>query len=86
MDLAPTFLDIAGIKPPAHMDGRSLLPLLKGTRSGQDKVENWRDTFLVERLVCGHKFYLALYSVKIILTEEDMIKFESWFKDCFEFC
>ncbi|XP_066967567.1 extracellular sulfatase Sulf-1 isoform X4 [Macrobrachium rosenbergii] len=48
VDLAPTFLDIAGIKPPPHMDGRSLLPLLKATASGQEKSKDWRDTFLVE--------------------------------------
>lgn len=46
VDLAPTFLDIAGIKPPPHMDGRSLLPLLK---SDQPDYVTWRDSFLVER-------------------------------------
>ncbi|ROT83579.1 Extracellular sulfatase SULF-1-like protein [Penaeus vannamei] len=45
VDLAPTFLDIAGIKPPPHMDGRSLLPLLK---SDQPDYVTWRDSFLVE--------------------------------------
>lgn len=48
VDLAPTFLDIAGIKRPHHMDGRSLLPLFKATSNDQDRVEGWRDTFLVE--------------------------------------
>ena len=28
VDLAPTFLSIAGVAKPAHMDGHSLLPLL----------------------------------------------------------
>jgi len=30
LDYAPTFLDIAGVKPPATMQGRSLVPLLEG--------------------------------------------------------
>lgn len=34
MDLAPTFLEAAGEKPPALMTGRSLLPVLTSTRSG----------------------------------------------------
>jgi arylsulfatase A-like enzyme len=31
LDFAQTFLDMAGVKPPADMQGRSLVPLLKGT-------------------------------------------------------
>jgi arylsulfatase A-like enzyme len=38
IDFAPTFLDIAGVKAPAEMQGKSFLPLV--TKSG--KVENWR--------------------------------------------
>jgi len=38
IDFAPTFLDIAGIKAPVEMQGKSFLPLV--TKSG--KVENWR--------------------------------------------
>ena len=30
LDFAETFLDVAGVKPPADMQGRSLAPLLKG--------------------------------------------------------
>ncbi len=30
LDFAPTFLDLAGIKPPDTMQGRSLVPLVKG--------------------------------------------------------
>jgi arylsulfatase A-like enzyme len=38
-DLAPTFLDAAGLKPPRDMTGRSLLPLCRGERqSGRDAV------------------------------------------------
>lgn len=33
-DFAPTFLDAAGVAAPAEMTGRTLMPLLQGTRSG----------------------------------------------------
>lgn len=46
IDLAPTFLDIGGVATPAHMDGRSILPLLLSRqRNLRDK---WPDTFLIE--------------------------------------
>lgn len=46
MDLAPTFLDIAGVTVPPHMDGKSILPLiLNRHRNIRDK---WPDTFLIE--------------------------------------
>jgi arylsulfatase A-like enzyme len=37
IDFAPTFLDIAGIKAPADMQGRSILPLCQG-----EKADQWR--------------------------------------------
>jgi arylsulfatase A-like enzyme len=38
-DLAPTFLEAAGLKPPAAMTGRSLLPLMRGeAQPGRDRV------------------------------------------------
>ncbi|CAH2990185.1 unnamed protein product [Chilo suppressalis] len=46
IDLAPTFLDMGGVEPPAHMDGRSLLPLLQPRR--RRMATHWPDTFLVE--------------------------------------
>ena len=36
-DFAPTFLDLAGLKTPADMHGRSLLPILRG-----EKPADWR--------------------------------------------
>lgn len=46
MDLAPTFLDIAGVATPAHIDGKSFLPLLLNRHKHiRDK---WPDTFLIE--------------------------------------
>jgi len=43
IDLAPTFLDIAGIPKPNIMDGKSILPMLEETNTSE-----WRDKWLVE--------------------------------------
>ena len=41
-DIAPTFMEIAGVNPPANLYGRSLLPLLKSDKSGIiDPARNW---------------------------------------------
>lgn len=42
IDLAPTLLEIAQVKAPAAMQGRSLVPVLRGD------AKNWRTSFLVE--------------------------------------
>jgi N-acetylglucosamine-6-sulfatase len=42
IDVAPSLLDAAGLKPPDDMDGRSFIPLIKGTN-----VE-WRDAVFYE--------------------------------------
>lgn len=47
IDLAPTFLDMAGVETPAHMDGRSILPLLR-KRNNRKIRDQWPDTFLIE--------------------------------------
>jgi arylsulfatase A-like enzyme len=39
-DFAPTFMDIAGLSTPADMQGRSLVPLLKGQHPA-----DWRSSF-----------------------------------------
>jgi N-acetylglucosamine-6-sulfatase len=41
-DLAPTLIEIAGGKPGAHIQGRSLMPLIRGKRAG------WRKSVLAE--------------------------------------
>jgi len=43
IDIAPTVLDLAGVKIPDHMHGRSMVPLLSG-----DKNASWRDAWLYE--------------------------------------
>jgi len=47
IDLAPTFLEAAGLTPPKDMDGRSLLPLLQSKKSGQ--IDPARDAVIVGR-------------------------------------
>lgn len=44
LDIAPTLLDAAGVTPPATMQGRSLLPLVRGESPG------WRTEFFYEHL------------------------------------
>lgn len=46
IDLAPTFLDMGGVVTPAHMDGRSFLPLLRNNH--RNIKSKWPDTFLIE--------------------------------------
>ena len=41
IDLAPTIYELAGIPIPSDVDGRSLIPLLRGTTE-------WRDALLLE--------------------------------------
>lgn len=43
IDYAPTWADIAGVTPPEFVDGRSLLPLLRGS-----PPSNWRKALLLE--------------------------------------
>lgn len=46
VDLAPTFLDIAGVATPTHMDGKSFMPLLLNRH--KHIRDRWPDTFLIE--------------------------------------
>jgi arylsulfatase A-like enzyme len=42
IDIAPTFLELAGGRPGPHIQGRSLVPLMKG------RGKSWRKSFLIE--------------------------------------
>ena len=52
VDLAPTFLELAGATPAIaemRMDGRSLVPwILSNTSAGGGAVAGWRDSYLIE--------------------------------------
>jgi N-sulfoglucosamine sulfohydrolase len=67
-DLAPTYMEIAGLKPHAQMTGRSLAALLRSPGSGW--VEN-RDTMLVgkERHDLGRPYDLG-YPVRALRTKD----------------
>jgi len=45
IDIAPTLLDAAGAAIPTTMQGRSLLPLLRGAAAA---VRSWRTSFMIE--------------------------------------
>jgi len=62
-DIAPTLLSLAGGRPGAHIQGRSLLPLLAGKRSG------WRKSFLIEYWAENALPWLVGMSYKAIRTD-----------------
>jgi arylsulfatase A-like enzyme len=82
LDLVPTVLDLAGIVPPDHMDGKSLAPLLQGDRSGE------RADFMAEHY--GHfKVHAAQRTLywqhyKYIATEGDVHELYDLKQDSFE--
>ncbi|XP_076176786.1 extracellular sulfatase Sulf1 [Ptiloglossa arizonensis] len=47
IDLAPTFLDMAGVETPPQMDGRSFKKLFQNKHGRRSKFK-WPDTFLIE--------------------------------------
>src|SRR6516162_1645313 len=42
LDIAPTYIELAGGTPGPHIQGRSLVPLLSGL------AQDWRTSFLIE--------------------------------------
>jgi arylsulfatase A-like enzyme len=57
LDLAPTFLDLAGVDVPKSMQGRSWRPLLEGNAASA----NWRSAFFYEY------FYERNYAIPTVL-------------------
>lgn len=44
IDIAPTLIELAGLTPGLHIQGKSILPVLKG------ESESWRNSFLIEHI------------------------------------
>ncbi len=58
IDIAPTFLDIAGVAVPKEMQGRSWTPLFSG------KPDGWRDSFFYEYFREGKTGAPTVYAVR----------------------
>jgi arylsulfatase A-like enzyme len=52
-DLAPTILDLCGVKPPQSMQGRSLAPLMRG-----ESAVGWRKEVFLESLMLNQNYPL----------------------------
>jgi len=63
LDIAPTLIQLAGGRPGAHVQGRSLLPLMKGT------AKKWRASFLVEYFNESAWPWIVGMSYKAVRTE-----------------
>lgn len=76
IDLAPTFLDLAGLPVPASMQGRSFAPLLRG-----ESPAGWRTTFYYRYYHSpGHHNTAAHYGVRT--ATHKLIHY--WQKDAYE--
>lgn len=70
MDIAPTLLDIAGLPVPSTMDGKSLLPLLRGSKEEiRSSRENWRTRTVISFAEGVDQWW---YVLQIILLMLDM--------------
>lgn len=70
MDLAPTFCEAGGVKPPAVMTGRSLMPVLRSAKAGQvDPERAWVLTGR-ERHVAGAREGFVPYPQRALRTKE----------------
>lgn len=55
IDLAPTFVELAGLDVPENMDGRSLIYLLRSMPT-ESMLQGWRKSFIVEYHGNGKRF------------------------------
>jgi len=65
IDLAPTFLDIAGLEKPPHMDGKSILSTLRNPN------KKFRSSFMIERGKMTFERY-AKVSQNSVLNDENL--------------
>jgi arylsulfatase A-like enzyme len=63
LDIAPTMIQLAGGKPGPHVQGRSLVPLMKGS------ARKWRQSFLVEYFNESAWPWIVGMSYKAVRTE-----------------
>jgi len=82
MDLMPTFLDIAGVPIPKHVDGRSLVPLLEG-----QVPEDWPQEVFMQ--FHGHHFPypqrgIRTRSYKLVVNPPDVNELYDLSKDPYE--
>ena len=73
MDLYPTLVDLAGFEPPAHLDGRSLVPQIRDPEAETKPVVSSYQFSWAEDKVVGHavrsKRHRYIYYPKIKLEE-----------------
>lgn len=88
VDLASTFAEWAGVQPPAFVDGRSLVDLLKGS---PPPAENWRQVYLLEEYRSGDEnfptpTYNGLRTLQYLYVEhsEDFVEFYDLQKDPYQ--
>jgi N-acetylglucosamine-6-sulfatase len=76
-DFFPTFTDLAGIRTPEYVDGRSLRPLLKGSTS-----TTWRTAVLLEQSEAP-EIDRALYGIRTS-DGRKYIEYEGGFKELYD--
>jgi N-acetylglucosamine-6-sulfatase len=64
-DFMPTFLELAGIEPPGHLHGRSLVPLLRG------EATDWRESMLY----MYHQHWRTIGFPTLLATRTDRYKY-----------
>jgi len=75
-DIAPTLLELAGRKPGAQIQGRSLLPLFAPKGNSAGKHAGWRKSFLVEYWAEQAMPWLVGMTYKAVRT--DRYKYIHW--------